>query len=48
MKTSIILIIIITGILALAWLDLSRAYWESIGPQWDRMLNPINYETSAL
>lgn len=21
----------------------SKQYWESVGPQWDRMLNPCSY-----
>jgi len=22
----------------------SKSYWEGVGPRWDRLLNPINYE----
>ena len=22
----------------------SKQYWESVGPNWDKMLNPVNYE----
>jgi hypothetical protein len=22
----------------------SKQYWESVGPKWDKILNPVNYE----
>ena len=25
----------------------SRTYWESVGPAWDRMLNPNKYEEQS-
>jgi len=40
-------LIVIAGFICLFYfanVQASRTYWENIGPQWDRMLNPINYE----
>ena len=44
-KNSLILItfvfLMVYGIFAFS--DASKTYWESVGPDWDRMLNPCNY-----
>jgi hypothetical protein len=40
-------ILIIVGLILFAYAKLlpaSQAYWEDVGPQWDRMLNPCDYE----
>ena len=44
MRTSIILLIIFIGLAGLVYYNAGSDYWESIGPQWDRMLNPVNYD----
>lgn len=39
-------LILIIGFLCLFWfanIPNSKDYWESVGPQWDRMLNPNKY-----
>jgi len=39
-------LILIIGFLCLFWfanIHDSKDYWESVGPQWDRMLNPNKY-----
>jgi high-affinity Fe2+/Pb2+ permease len=45
-KTSIILVIalgfMLYGIFSFA--GANDKYWESVGPRWDRMLNPCKYE----
>ena len=43
MRISLILLIIFVGFAGLVYYDSNSTYWESIGPQWDKMLNPINY-----
>ena len=40
-------IVILVGLILFAYAKLlpaSQAYWEDVGPQWDRMLNPCDYE----
>ncbi len=44
MRTSIILLIIFIGLASLVYYNAGSDYWESIGPQWDKMLNPVNYD----
>jgi hypothetical protein len=43
MRTSIVLFVIFIGFASLIYHDVGSSYWESIGPQWDRMFNPVNY-----
>lgn len=43
-KVSLILLAGFICLFYFANVQASRTYWENIGPQWDRMLNPINYE----
>ena len=44
MKISLVLLIIFVGFASLIYHNVGSDYWESIGPQWDRMLNPVNYD----
>jgi len=45
-KVSIILVIGLMFLLysIFAYSGASKIYWESVGPDWDRMLNPCKYE----
>jgi len=44
-KTSIILVIGLGFLLytIVSYSGTSKDYWESVGPSWDKMLNPCNY-----
>jgi len=42
-----VFLIMLAGFLCMLWLIMSadsKDYWESVGPRWDRMLNPCKYE----
>ena len=34
----------LVGLAAAFYSPDSKAYWESVGPTWDKMLNPCSYE----
>ncbi len=44
MKISLLLLIIFVVFAIVVYYDAGSNYWESIGPQWDKMLNPVNYD----
>ncbi len=37
----------LAGWLAYPFINPSEDYWNNIGPNWDRMLNPCKYEACA-
>jgi hypothetical protein len=44
-------ILIVVGLILFAYAKLlpaSTEYWENVGPNWDRMLNPCNYEECVI
>jgi hypothetical protein len=45
LKTSLIIIVAIfmLGYGMYSYSDANNNYWESVGPSWDRMLNPNKY-----
>jgi len=43
MKTKIVLLIVFVGFAGLLYYNPGSEYWESIGPSWDKMFNPVNY-----
>ena len=46
-------ILVIIAVATLAWwciypmVDQSQNYWDNVGPNWDRMLNPCKYRECA-
>ena len=43
MKTKIVLLIVFVGFAVLLHYNPGSNYWKSIGPSWDKMFNPVNY-----
>jgi hypothetical protein len=39
----ILTILLFAGFVAILLDNPSKDYWESVGPSWDRMLNPCKY-----
>ena len=42
-KVALILIVIMIVFASLCYFNPGKSYWESIGPKWDKMFNPVNY-----
>jgi hypothetical protein len=42
-KTSIGLVVVFLAFASLCYYEPGREYWEAVGPRWDRMFNPVNY-----
>ena len=43
MQIKIALLVVIIAVVGLCYFNPGKNYWESIGPQWDKMLNPVNH-----
>jgi hypothetical protein len=43
MKTKIVLLIVFVGFAVLLYHNPSNEYWQAIGPSWDKMFNPVDY-----
>ncbi len=43
MRTSIVLVLIFLAFGGLMVWNPGRSYWEAVGPRWDKMFNPVNY-----
>lgn len=43
MRTSIVLVLIFLAFGGLMVWNPGRPYWEAVGPRWDKMFNPVNY-----
>ena len=39
----LVTILTIIGLTLVVYSPDSEAYWKSVGPKWDRMLNPCDY-----
>ena len=42
-KTSIVLVLVFLAFGGLMVWNPGRPYWEAVGPRWDKMFNPVNY-----
>ena len=44
MRAVLIIVAIAMGVFLYTLDNVSNRYWESVGPKWDRTLNPIHYQ----
>ena len=43
LRTSVVLVLVFLAFGGLMVWNPGRSYWEEVGPRWDKMFNPVNY-----
>jgi hypothetical protein len=44
LRISVLIVVVVLALLYSMTVPASVEYWESVGPKWDEMLNPLKYE----